>query len=86
MDWWSTDEREPLLVRAGVAEAEELLFQEGVGVVQQTGRATEACRNGASEEQLKSLGRWSSRAYRGYIRLGDEAQEKAARRLARNDH
>ncbi len=50
------------------------------------GAATEACQNGASEEQLKSLGRWSSRAYRGYVRLGDEAQEKAARRLTRNDH
>lgn len=46
------------------------------------GAATEASRNGASDEQIKALGRWSSRAYRGYVRTGDEAQAESARKLA----
>ncbi len=30
--------------------------------------------NGASEEDVKALGRWKSREYKGYIRTGHGAQ------------
>lgn len=46
------------------------------------GAATEASRNGASDEQIKALGRWSSRAYKGYIRIGDKEQAVSARKLS----
>ncbi len=46
------------------------------------GAATAASRNGASDEQIKDLGRWRSRAYKGYVRTGCEAQAASAKKLS----
>ncbi len=46
------------------------------------GAATAASRNGASDEQIKDLDRWRSRAYKGYVRTGCEAQAASAKKLS----
>ncbi len=44
------------------------------------GAATSASRGGATDEEVKALGRWASREYRGYIRLEGGAQAAAAKK------
>ena len=41
------------------------------------GAATAAAKGGATEEQIKTLGRWKSREYKGYIRTGDDGEQAA---------
>ena len=48
------------------------------------GTATAAAMNRASDEEVKALGRWKSREYRGYIRRDSSAQASSAKRFA--DH
>ncbi len=44
------------------------------------GAATAAAERGASDEDVKALGRWKSREYRGYIRKKEGAQAGAAKK------
>ncbi len=46
------------------------------------GAATAAAEGGASEEDVKALGRWKSRVYRGYIRREEGAQAASAKKWA----
>ncbi len=48
------------------------------------GAATAAAKGGATESQIKDMGRWKSREYRGYIRLGSGGQAAMATTLAKN--
>lgn len=61
----------------------KLLLKEEIPIVTarafRPGLATILARNGANSEELKSLGRWSSRAYEAYIRKGRANNWRGAR-------
>jgi len=46
------------------------------------GAATAAAAGGASDEELKALGRWRSREYKGYTRREGEEHAAAASKLS----
>ncbi len=46
------------------------------------GAATAAAQSGASEAEIKALGRWKSREYQGYVRRGAGGQSSLAKKLA----
>ena len=46
------------------------------------GAATAAAEGGASDEEVKALGRWKSREYKGYIRREETKPSGAAKKLA----
>ena len=50
------------------------------------GGATAAARGGASEEQIKALGRWASDAVRGYVHAAPERARDAQEAIASNFH
>ena len=72
--------------REFVAEVRAALARRGVssegisGHSFRIGAATEAARSGASDEEVKALGRWRSREYKGYIRRDEGDQAAAAKR------
>lgn len=47
------------------------------------GAATAAAESGASEEEVKALGRWKSREYKGYVRRMEGDQACAAKKWAK---
>lgn len=76
--------------RVFVSEVKAALVKHGIphqgisGHSFRIGAATEAARSGASDEEVKALGRWRSREYRGYIRREEGDQAAAANRLTRS--
>jgi len=77
--------------RAFVEEVRKALREKGIadegisGHSFRIGAATAASRNGASDEQIKALGRWRSRAHKGYVRTGCEAQAASAKKLSESE-
>ena len=77
------------LTRKGfVKEVKEALVKGGLsdrgisGHSFRIGAATAAAAGGASDEEVKALGRWRSREYKGYIRREVEEQAAAASKLS----
>ena len=70
--------------RVFVAEVKKALVSQGMDAVGisghsfRIGAATTAAMNGASDEDVKALGRWKSREYKGYVRTGSRAQATSA--------
>ncbi len=79
------DDGKGLNRRVFVEELRKALRERGVadeGILGHSfriGAATATSRNGASDEQIKDLGRWRSRAYKGYVRTGCKAQAACVR-------
>jgi len=73
-------------VKSFVAEVKRALEKEGLaaegisGHSFRIGAATAAAEGGASEDDVKALGRWKSREYRGYIRRDEGAQAASAKK------
>jgi len=67
-----------------VAKVKKALVSQGIDAVRisnhsfRIGAATMAAMNGASDEDIKALGRWKSREYKGYIQTGSRAQAASA--------
>ncbi len=78
----------PLTRKSFVAEVRAALAKAGMacrdisGHSFRIGAATAAAQLGASEEEIKALGRWRSREYRGYVRTTVSAVGELPRKLA----
>ncbi len=85
--FFSGSEMGGLTRREFVKEVKEALERKGIssegisGHSFRIGAATAAAAGGASDEEVKALGRWRSREYKGYIRRDVTEQTGAARRL-----
>ncbi len=70
-----------------VEEVKKALVSEGMsdkgisGHSFRIGAAMTAALNGATDEEVKALGRWRSREYKGYIRAESEMQAASAKKL-----
>ncbi len=83
-------EKVGLTRRVFVAEVKKALAESGVpdagisGHSFRIGAATAAARSGASDEEVKALGRWRSREYKGYIRREEGDQAAAAEKWSKS--
>lgn len=84
--FFSGEEGQGLSRRSFVAEVKRALEKEGLaaegisGHSFRIGAATAAAEVGASEDDVKALGRWKSREYRGYIRRDEGTQAASAKK------
>jgi len=83
------DQAGKALARKGfVAEVRKALDKAGIasqdifGHSFRIGAATAAAQGGATDEEIKALGRWRSREYQGYVRKDESMQGSLARKLA----